>query len=181
MNTQHLDLATFAGGCFWCTEAIMQQVNGVTNVVSGYANGHSETPDYQSVCTGKTGHAEVVQVTFDPDVVTYGDLVSIFMTSHDPTLLNRQGADLGTQYRSGIYYHDEYQRQTAEAVVKALEGAFPGPIVTEIVPLRSFHSAEDRHQDYYNQHQNAGYCRVVIAPKLSKLRAQHAPMLKPAS
>ena len=176
-----LQKATFGGGCFWCVEAIMQRLRGVEKVTSGYSGGSIKNPCYREICTGTTGHAEVVQVTFDADVISYADLITIFMTNHDPTTLNRQGADKGTQYRSVIFYHNETQRVIGQEVLKKLETYFPDPIVTELVALDVFYPAEDNHQNYYNENSFAGYCRVVIEPKISKLRAQYADRLKSKS
>lgn len=171
-------IATFGGGCFWCIEAVIQRLEGVESVVSGYAGGETANPDYRSVCSGATGHAEVVQVTFDADIISYEDLVTIFMTSHDPTSLNRQGADRGTQYRSIILYGSDEQKVTARNVISKLEDAFPLPIVTQLVPLEKFYPAEIYHQNYYNNNSYAGYCQVVINPKISKLKKHYADRLK---
>lgn len=173
----NIEVATIGGGCFWCTEAVVQRLKGVTKVESGYANGLIPNPSYEIVCSGVSGYAEVIQVTFDADVLSYSNLLKIFMTSHDPTSLNRQGADAGTQYRSGIYYHNEEQKQIAENVIKELSNAFSDPIVTELEPLTNYFSAEKNHQNYYNQNQYAGYCVAVIEPKVAKLRAKYADML----
>ncbi len=182
MKTKNLELATLGGGCFWCTEAVMLEVNGVEKVVSGYTGGNTEgKPTYREVCSGLTGHAEVIQVSFDPAIISYEDLLTIFMTSHDPTTLNRQGADMGTQYRSVIYYHNDEQKAMAEKVAKEIEPYYDDPVVTEISPLGEFYSAEDNHQDYYRNNTSQGYCRVVITPKLVKLRKMHADKLKTAS
>jgi peptide-methionine (S)-S-oxide reductase len=179
MKDINLDLATFGGGCFWCTEAVFQQVKGVEKIVSGYTGGKVPgKPTYREVCSGLTGHAEVIQITFNPAVISYEDLVIIFMTTHDPTTLNRQGGDVGTQYRSVIYYHDTLQKDIAETVIKDLQTYFDNPIVTEISPIGTFHNAEDYHQNYYENNQNQGYCSFVITPKLSKLRKLHADKLK---
>lgn len=179
MKGVKLDLATFGGGCFWCTEAVFQQVKGVEKIVSGYTGGTVPgKPTYREVCSGLTGHAEVIQITFDPTVISYEDLVIIFMTTHDPTTLNRQGGDVGTQYRSVICYHDELQKDISETVIKDLQTYFDKPIVTEISPIGTFHNAEDYHQNYYANNQNQGYCSFVITPKLSKLRKLHADKLK---
>lgn len=174
------EMATLAGGCFWCLEAVYQQLNGVEKVVSGYAGGHVANPSYQAVCNGTTGHAEVVQITYDPDVVTYGDLLDVFFTIHDPTTLNRQGNDIGTQYRSAIYYHSPEQQQIAEQKIKTLEseGVWDNPIVTEITPLDTFYPAEDYHQNYFVNNPNQGYCRVVVAPKVAKFRQKYLARLK---
>lgn len=165
-------LATLGGGCFWCLEAVFEEMQGVTIVVSGYANGDTENPTYERVCSGKTGYVEVVQVSFDPSIVSYRELLEVFFAIHDPTTLNRQGADVGTQYRSGIYYHSEEQKATAEHVIDELTEAniFGNPIVTEVTPLANFYAAEDYHQGYYRNHPGQGYCQVVISPKLAKFR-----------
>ena len=170
---------TLGGGCFWCTEAVLKPLRGVTRVVSGYANGHVPDPSYQQVCTGRTGHNEVVQVTFEPEAISRHDLLSVFFATHDPTTLNRQGADRGTQYRSGVYHTTDEQRETAESVVRELEqdGVFGDPIVTEIVPLESFYPAEAYHQDYFANHPNQPYCAAVIAPKVAKLRRHYLEKL----
>lgn len=170
--------ATFGGGCFWCVEAVVQRLKGVEKVVSGYSAGQTENPDYRAICSGTTGHAEVVQVTFDPQVISYEDLLTVFMTTHDPTTLNQQGADKGTQYRSIILYHDDSQKAVAEKVIDSLSSVFDRPIVTQIEALEKFYPAEKYHQDYYNNNSYAGYCRVVIDPKISKLRAKYADRLK---
>lgn len=173
-------LATFGGGCFWCTEAVFEETAGVQSAVSGYSGGQTINPSYDAVCSGTTGHAEVIQVAYDPAVISYKDLLQIFLRTHDPTTLNQQGADRGTQYRSVIYYHDDEQKRVAEEVKTALDasGAFSGPIVTEISPLELFYPAEDSHQDYYKQNPAQGYCRAVIAPKMAKYRAAFADKLK---
>ncbi len=170
-NQPTLEIATLGGGCFWCLEAVYQEVPGVERVVSGYAGGHRENPTYQQVCTGTTGHAEVVQVHFDPERVSYRRILEIFFTVHDPTQLNRQGADTGTQYRSIILVGSPEQRRVAEEVRAEMAGVFSGPVVTEVEDLEVFYPAEDYHQDYYRQHPTQGYCRVVIEPKLAKYRA----------
>jgi peptide-methionine (S)-S-oxide reductase len=161
--------ATFGGGCFWCTEAVFETEPGVKSVVSGYAGGHVKDPTYHQVCEGTTGHAEVIQIEFDPAVVAYERLLELFWEAHDPTTLNRQGADSGTQYRSIILWHDEAQRVAAEQSKAAAQAAFRDPIVTEIAPLGDFYAAERYHQDYFRNNPGAGYCRAVIAPKLKKL------------
>ena len=179
MKDKSLEQATFGGGCFWCTEAVFQEVKGVEKVVSGYTGGTVPgKPTYREICSGLTGHAEVVQLTFDSHVISYEDLVEIFMTTHDPTTLNRQGADVGTQYRSAIFYHDEDQKKSAEKVLAKLSSFFDKPIVTEITELEKFHEAEEEHQDYYRRNQTQGYCNFVITPKLAKLRRNHADKLK---
>lgn len=178
----NMEIMTVGGGCFWCIEAVLNEVRGVEKVVSGYAGGNVPgKPTYREVCSGLTGHAEVVQVTFDPTIISYENLLVIFMTSHDPTSLNRQGGDAGTQYRSVIYYHNEAQKEIAEAVAKAMAPYYENPIVTEISELPTFYEAEDYHQDYYNNNQSAGYCSAVITPKLARLRKMHAEKLKTMS
>ena len=163
------ELATFAGGCFWCIEAVYERMPGVISVVSGYAGGRIENPTYEQVCAGTTGHAEVAQIEFDPDAVSYEDLLRLFWRAHDPTTLDRQGADFGTQYRSAIFTHSDEQRTTAETSKAEAQRAFTEPIVTEIHPLVRFFPAEDHHQDYYRTHATAPYCLMVIRPKLKKL------------
>jgi peptide-methionine (S)-S-oxide reductase len=171
MNTEtnRTELATFAGGCFWCTEAVFERLPGVLSVTSGYCGGHLENPDYKSVITSTTGHAEAIQIAFDPAKLSYAKLLEVFWIAHDPTTLNRQGADVGTQYRSSIFYHDDTQKQTAEKSKIEAQKNFSKPIVTEIAPLKKFYKAEGYHQDYYRNNPDAGYCRVVIKPKLDKL------------
>ncbi len=173
-------LATFGGGCFWCLEAVFLRLEGVYSVTSGYAGGHVANPTYKDVCSGLTGHAEVVQIEFDPAIIPYDVLLKVFFTTHDPTTLNRQGADVGTQYRSVIYFHDAAQEQAAKAVIAQLtkEGVFPLPIVTEVTKLPPFYPAEDYHQDYYDRNTSAGYCQVVISPKVKKLKESFADRLK---
>jgi len=180
MATQQLETATLAGGCFWCLEAVYLDLKGVERVVSGYAGGHVANPGYQHVCTGETGHAEVVQIDFDPQVISYRDLLQIFYTIHDPTTLNRQGADVGTQYRSAIFYHNEEQKRIARQVTTEIEaaGIWDHPIVTQIVPLDHFYPAEAYHQNYFARNPYQGYCQVVIAPKVAKFRKQYAERLK---
>jgi peptide-methionine (S)-S-oxide reductase len=170
-KTNTADVATFGGGCYWCAEAVFQQVEGVISVTSGFMGGPVKNPSYEQVCSGRTGHAEVVQVRYDPARVTYEQLLEWFWKSHDPTQLNRQGNDIGTQYRSVIFYQNEAQRQAAEASRVALDksGTFSGPVVTEISPASEFYSAEGYHQDYYRQNRGAPYCQYVIRPKLKKL------------
>lgn len=175
----NIQIATFGGGCFWCTEAVFQEVKGVEKVVSGYSGGNVPgKPTYREICSGLTGHAEVVQVTFDAAVISYEDILVIFMTTHDPTTLNQQGADRGTQYRSVIYYHDEVQKEIAEIVVKELTPYYENPIVTEISEFERFYDAEKEHQNYYRNNQSQGYCSFVITPKLMKLRKLHGDKLK---
>lgn len=173
------DSIVLGGGCFWCVEAVMLPLRGVTSVVSGYANGHVVNPTYREVCSGRTGHAEVVEVTFDPEVISLHDLLTVFFTTHDPTTLNRQGGDRGTQYRSGIYVTSEAQRAVAEAVKAEItaQGIYPDPIVTEIEPLETFYPAEDYHQDYFARNPAQPYCQAVIAPKVSKLRTLYLDKL----
>ena len=181
MITKNLQIATVGGGCFWCTEAVFQEVKGVEKVVSGYSGGNVPgRPTYREICSGLTGHAEVVQVTFDANIITYEDILIIFMTTHDPTTLNRQGADRGTQYRSVIYYQDDKQKTVAEIVIKELEPHYPNPIVTELSAVPTFYEAEQEHQDFYENNPDFGYCSFVIDPKLAKLRKLHADKLKSA-
>lgn len=176
MSDSNYQVATLAGGCFWCIEAVFKRVDGVHSCVSGYTGGSVPNPSYQQVCTGTTGHAEAVQVTFDPAVISYESILRLFFKAHDPTTLNQQGADIGTQYRSAIFYDGDEQRQAAEAVVKELQGSFARPIVTEIVELPEFYAAEEYHQDYFERNPTAGYCRVVITPKLDKMGMPTAPI-----
>lgn len=179
ISDKKVELMTVGGGCFWCTEAVFSVVEGVENVVSGYMGGTVPgTPTYREVCSGLTGHAEVVQVSFDPDVISYRDLLVIFMTSHDPTSLNRQGGDVGTQYRSVVYYHNEKQKQIAQLVINEMKTYYDNPIVTEISPAKVFYEAEAVHQNYYANNLTAGYCSAVITPKLARLRNMHADKLK---
>lgn len=170
------ELATLGGGCFWCLEAVYADLRGVERVVSGYAGGHVPNPTYQAVCGGRTGHAEVVQVTFDPEEISYADILEVFFATHDPTTLNRQGADVGTQYRSAIYTHSTDQKAIAEQAIAEQErsGTWKGRIVTEVAPLDVFYPAEDYHQEYFAQNPNAPYCQVVVAPKVAKFRKQFA-------
>lgn len=174
----NLQVATVGGGCFWCTEAVFQKVKGVKKVISGYAGGNAPgKPTYREICSGLTGHAEVIQITFDADVISYQDILVIFMTTHDPTTLNRQGADRGTQYRSVIFYHDENQHRIAKEVLSQLQPYFNDKIVTEISELPIFYEAEQEHQDFYKNNIGYGYCTYVIEPKLSKLRKLHSDKL----
>lgn len=174
-----IETATLGGGCFWCVEAAYLGLRGVESVVSGYAGGSIENPSYRQVCAGTTGHAEVVQVTFDPELIDFRAVLEVFFTIHDPTTPNRQGADVGTQYRSVIFYHSDVQRETAErlAAELAADGVWTDPIVTEIVPAPVFYPAEEYHQDYYRRNPYQGYCQAVISPKLAKLRARHRDLL----
>jgi peptide-methionine (S)-S-oxide reductase len=169
-----------AGGCFWCLEAVFDQLKGVENVESGYAGGHVLNPTYRMVCTGETGHAEVVQITFDPSLISFKELLQVFFTIHDPTTLNRQGADVGTQYRSAIFYHTPEQKDVAEEVVAEMVAAkvWDDPIVTEITRITDFYPAEEYHRDYYLRNPNQPYCQVVIAPKVAKLRKHFLEKLK---
>ena len=179
MDTRR-ETATLGGGCFWCLEAVYDDLRGVTDVVSGYAGGHVPDPGYEQVCGGTTGHAEVVQVTFDPAEITYRDVLDVFFSIHDPTTLNRQGADVGTQYRSVIFHHDDEQKRVAEEAIRDLEAeeVWESPIVTQVAPLPEFYPAEEYHQEYFARNPGAGYCQVVIAPKVSKFRKQHLARLK---
>jgi peptide-methionine (S)-S-oxide reductase len=174
------EVATFGTGCFWCTEAVFQELKGVAKVYSGYMGGHVADPSYEEVCTGTTGHAECLQIFYDPEVLSYDELLEVFWESHDPTQLNRQGNDIGTQYRSAIFYHTEEQREKAEHYKTQLdkEGAYPNPIVTEITPATMFYPAEDYHQDYYNNHGSQPYCYIVIRPKVEKFEKAFAGKLK---
>lgn len=179
MKDKKLELATLGGGCFWCTEALFQEIKGVEKVVSGYTGGNAPgNPTYREVCSGLTGHAEVVQVTFDLEQIAYKDILMIFMTTHDPTTLNRQGADVGTQYRSVIYYTTEEQKKIIETILEELSQYYENAIVTEVSPLGIFYPAEDYHQNYYQNNKFQGYCSMVISPKLSKLRKQYGDKLK---
>ena len=173
-------LATLAGGCFWCLEAVYNELRGVESVVSGYAGGHDPNPTYEAVCSETTGHAEVVQIAFDPDMVSFRELLEVFFTIHDPTTLNRQGNDVGTQYRSAVYYHDEEQRLIAEEVIEEMTGAglWDDPIVTEITALDKFYEAEEYHQQYFEKNPFQPYCFVVVRPKVSKFRKKFVSKLK---
>ena len=180
---EKIDTATFATGCFWCTEAIFEELNGVLKVTSGYSNGHVTNPTYKEVCTGETGHAECVQIQYEPDKISYDELLEVFFQVHDPTTLNRQGADVGTQYRSAIFYNNDEQRQKAEYYKVELDksGAYKNPIVTEIAAAEKFYPAEDYHQEYYINNKNSNpYCAVVIRPKLDKFKKVFAQKLKSA-
>ena len=174
------ELATLAGGCFWCLEAVYEQLQGVERVESGYSGGTVANPSYKQVCTGMTGHAEVVQITYDPSVITYRELLEVFFDIHDPTTLNRQGADVGTQYRSAIYYHNAAQKEAAEQFIRELSaaGKWADPIVTEVTPLDVFYVAEDYHQEYYRNNGRQPYCRAVIAPKVAKFQKYYLTKLK---
>ncbi|MCR6642715.1 MAG: peptide-methionine (S)-S-oxide reductase MsrA [Sporocytophaga sp.] len=176
----NIDTATFGAGCFWCVEAIFQDMKGVHKVVSGYTGGHVDNPTYKEICTGNTGHAEVIQVYYDPEVVSFKDLLEVFWQTHDPTTLNRQGNDVGTQYRSAVFYHNTEQKELAEKYKKELDksGAFSSPIVTEIVPVSKFFPAEDYHQNYFNLNQGQPYCTYVIKPKVEKFKKVFGDKLK---
>ena len=175
-----MEVATFAGGCFWCTEAVFLEIKGVENVVSGYIGGTTKNPTYKDICTGETGHAEAIQITFNPNEVAYEDLLEVFFATHDPTTLNRQGADVGTQYRSEIFYHSEAQKTKAENYIQLLEKEklYDKKIVTKVSSASVFYNAEEYHQNYYNQNSSQGYCQMVIAPKLEKLRKYYKSKLK---
>ncbi len=180
MNTTELQLATFGAGCFWCTEAVFLQVKGVSKVVSGYTGGKVKNPTYREICSGLTGHAEVTQITFDPSIVSFEELLHVFWKTHDPTTLNRQGADTGTQYRSAIFFHSEEQKTIVEEYKKQLEVSktFASPIVTEITPLSVFYSAEDYHQNYFELNPTQSYCQYVVRPKVEKFKKEFKQLLK---
>lgn len=173
-------IATLAGGCFWCLEAVFDELKGVESVESGYSGGHLPNPTYKQVCSETTGHAEAVRITFDPVVISYSDLLRVFFSVHDPTTLNRQGNDVGTSYRSAIFYHDEEQKKTVEAIIKEFTDAkvWPNPIVTEVTKLDAFYMAEDYHQEYFKKNPFQGYCQAVVSPKVGKFRKQFAERLK---
>ena len=174
------ETATFGAGCFWCVEAVFESLKGVESVVSGYSGGFVKNPSYKEVCNGTTGHAEVAQIVYDPQVISYKDLLEVFWKTHDPTTLNRQGADIGTQYRSAIFFHNEEQKKTAEQYKEALEkaGIYEKPIITEISPLKNFYKAEDYHQEYFSRNSDQSYCSIVINPKLEKFRKVFKDKLK---
>ncbi|HEX6041439.1 peptide-methionine (S)-S-oxide reductase MsrA [Longimicrobium sp.] len=178
--SENREVATLGGGCFWCLEAVYDDLRGVTDVVSGYMGGQVAHPSYEDVCNGTTGHAEVVQITFDPSEVSFRELLDVFFTIHDPTTLNRQGADVGTQYRSVVFYHDDEQKRVAEEAIRDLEAqaVWDNPVVTQVVPAPEFYPAETYHQEYFARNPRAGYCQVVIAPKVSKFRKQYLSRLK---
>jgi peptide-methionine (S)-S-oxide reductase len=180
MSANRKEMATLAGGCFWCLEAVYLELRGVEAVVSGYTGGRVPDPTYQQVCTGQTGHAEAVQITYDPDVISYSDLLDVFFTIHDPTTLNRQGNDIGTQYRSAIYYHDDAQREIAEAKIAEVDSSdlYANPLVTEVAPLEKWYSAEDYHQNYYANNPIQPYCMMVVRPKVMKARKYFTEKLK---
>ncbi len=179
-KNQSLEVATLAGGCFWCLEAVYDELKGVVDVISGYSGGRIANPSYEAVCTGETGHAETVQVTFDPQLISFRQLLEVFFTIHDPTTLNRQGADVGTQYRSAIFYHDPVQKATAEQVIHDLElqQIWGKPIVTELIKYTVFYPAESYHQEYFKRNPYQGYCVAIIAPKVAKFRHKYLEMLK---
>jgi peptide-methionine (S)-S-oxide reductase len=179
-ENKKMETATFGAGCFWCVEAVFERLEGVESVISGYAGGNIENPTYNQVTSGATGHAEVAQIKFDPSIISFDELLEVFWKTHDPTTLNRQGADVGTQYRSAVFYHDETQKELAERYKKELDesGAFNDPIVTEITKLDKFYVAEDYHQDYYNNNSNQPYCSFVIVPKLEKFKEVFKDKLK---
>lgn len=179
-NQNRVEITTLGGGCFWCIEAAFYEIRGVVKVESGYAGGELASPTYEQVCTGSTGHAEVVQVTFDPKVVSFREILEIFFTAHDPTTLNRQGADVGSQYRSVIFYHNEKQKSVAEQLIAELDvkKLWDSPIVTQVEPFKKFYKAEEYHSRYFERNPNSGYCRVVIAPKIVKLRKKYREKLK---
>jgi peptide-methionine (S)-S-oxide reductase len=172
------EVATLGGGCFWCLEAVFEETRGVLDVVSGYAGGTLQSPSYEQVSSGTTGHAEVVQVTFDSNIISYEALLKIFWLIHDPTTLNRQGNDVGTQYRSVIFYHDEHQKEQAEASLKAFSSKFTKPLVTEIKPLETFYKAEAYHQDYFKNNPNQGYCMFVVSPKVEHFKHEYKDLVK---
>lgn len=178
-NNNRMETATLAGGCFWCTEAIYKELNGVSEVTSGYTGGTTQNPTYQEVSSGTTGHAEAINIQFDPSVISFTEILQVFFETHDPTTLNRQGADIGTQYRSAIFYHNEEQKETAESIIKELNAeVYDGKIVTEVTPFDVFYTAEDYHQDYFEKNPSQGYCQIVIVPKLEKFRKIFADKLK---
>ena len=180
MGQETMDIATLAGGCFWCLEAVYDQVKGVQSVESGYIGGQVDAPTYEQVCSGHTGHAEAVRITFDPRLVTFRDLLNVFFVIHDPTTRNRQGNDIGTQYRSGIFYHSPEQQQIAQEVIAAVtrERVYPNPIVTEVVPATRWYEAEAYHQEYFARNPFEGYCAYVVGPKVAKFRQRYASLLK---
>jgi peptide-methionine (S)-S-oxide reductase len=180
IDVEGLEVATLGGGCFWCLEPVFEELQGVKKAEVGYAGGDVENPSYEAVCSGETGHAEVVQVWFDPEVISFRRLLEVFFDIHDPTTLNRQGADVGTQYRSIILYRDGKQKEVAEKVIREIDESaeWDGPVVTQVEPFEEFYRAEDYHQEYFEKNPNAGYCRIVIAPKMKKFRTNYAKDLK---
>jgi peptide-methionine (S)-S-oxide reductase len=179
-DSRHLEVATIGGGCFWCTEAVFSMIKGVVKVEPGYSGGSLANPTYEKVSSGTTGHAEVVQITFDPSIISFREILQVFFTTHDPTTLNRQGADVGTQYRSAVFYHDREQKATIEKFIEELDNAriYDAPIVTKVEPFKSFYKAEDYHKNYFKSHPEQSYCRLVIAPKIAKLRKNYRHKLK---
>jgi peptide-methionine (S)-S-oxide reductase len=179
MTEKQTEIATLAGGCFWCTEAVIQKLRGVDSVVPGYTGGHVPNPTYQDVCTGTTGHAEAIQVYFDPEVISYQQLLEVFFALHDPTTLNRQDADVGPQYRSAVYYHDEAQKEIVERVIAEVNasGMYPNPVVTEVAPAGDYYVAEDYHHNFYEDNKGYPYCTIVIDPKVQKLYKNFEPLL----
>ncbi|OEY71173.1 peptide-methionine (S)-S-oxide reductase MsrA [Salegentibacter salarius] len=180
MNSENLELATLAGGCFWCTEAVFQRLNGVEEVLSGFTGGNIKNPAYREIITGRTGHAEAIQIRFNPEIISFQELLYVFFATHDPTTLNRQQNDVGTQYRSAVFYHSEKQKEKAEEVIQKLEEKeiFENKIVTEISAVKDFYIAEKEHQDFYNQHRQQPYCQFIIDPKIKKLTEVFADKLK---
>ena len=180
MENNGLETATLAGGCFWCVEAVYDDLKGVEDVVSGYSGGHTENPNYRQVCDGDTGHAEVIQIKFDPNSISFKDILHVFFSVHDPTTLNRQGNDIGTQYRSAIFYHSDDRKRVAEETIREVseEGVYDDPIVTEVVPFEKFWPAEDYHQEYFSNNPNQPYCAAVVAPKVAKFRQKFVDRLK---
>lgn len=180
-NSRRVEIATLGSGCFWCSEAVFSSIRGILKVESGYSGGHVENPSYEQVSTGTTGHAEVVQLTLDPDEISYKEILEIFFATHDPTTPDRQGNDVGTQYRSLILYHDQKQKETAEQVIKEFDSQnlWDAPIVTQVEPFKVFYRAEDYHKDYFKRHPEEAYCRLVIAPKIAKLQELYVSKLKP--
>lgn len=179
-SNKNLETATLGAGCFWCVEAVFDDLQGVTDVVSGYSGGHTTNPTYREVCSETTGHAEVVQIKFDPNVISFADILRVFFTVHDPTTLNRQGGDIGTSYRSAIFYHSDEQKRVAEEIIKEITDLklYDNPIVTQLAPAKEFYSAEDYHQEYYANNPTQGYCMAVVAPKVAKFRQKFANRLK---
>ncbi|MGB5821303.1 MAG: peptide-methionine (S)-S-oxide reductase MsrA [Saonia sp.] len=179
MSNSKIEVAIFAGGCFWCTEAIFQRLKGVKEVVSGYTGGDIKNPAYREICTGRTGHAEAIEITFDPDIISYQELLEVFFATHDPTTLNRQGNDVGTQYRSEIFYQNEFQKKSAEDFIRFLEEkhVFEQPVVTAVSEAKPFYKAEQDHQNYYNDHKAQPYCQVIIDPKIKKLQTYYKEKL----
>lgn len=176
----NLEKATFGAGCFWCIEAVFQQLKGVENVVSGYTGGHIKNPTYEEVCSGATGHAEVAQITYNPKIISFEDLLEVFFNTHDPTTLNKQGGDVGTQYRSAIFYHNEAQKELAELYIKKINesNTFKDPVVTEVTPLKEFYIAEENHQNFYNRNTSQPYCSYVVRPKVEKMKNLYKDKLK---